>query len=97
MSQYQTPALSSISKGGQLTVPAAVRHRWGTTRVTVDDRGDELVVRPVPEDPIRAARGMLKGKGRGLSSEQLRSITRQEEQVIAARQTNRRTSSRPKR
>lgn len=96
MSQLQNPALTSISKGGQLTVPAAVRHRWGTTRVTVDDRGDELVVRPVPEDPLRAARGMLKGKGRGLSSERLRAITVGEEQASEARRLRQRTTTRPK-
>lgn len=43
-----------ISKGGQLSVPAAVRSRWRTNTVVVDDRGDHLVVRPAPDDPVEA-------------------------------------------
>ncbi len=48
-----------ISKGGQVSVPAEVRHRWKTSIVELDDRGDELVLRPAPEDPIAALRGAL--------------------------------------
>lgn len=51
-----------ITSAGQLSIPAAVRRRWGTSRVAVEDLGDRIVVRPVPEDPIRAARGSLRGK-----------------------------------
>lgn len=80
-----------------MTVPAAVRHRWGTTRVTIDDRGDELLIRPVPEDPMRAARGTLKGKGRGLSSERLRAITADEDRASEKRRPPQRTRPRPKR
>ena len=34
-----------ISKGGQISVPARVRHRWGTATVVLDDQGDRLVDR----------------------------------------------------
>lgn len=51
---------ATISKGGQVSIPAEVRHRWGTNRVLVDDRGSELVLRPLPADPIGAARGALR-------------------------------------
>lgn len=30
--------------------------------MAVEDRGDHVVVRPLPDDPIAAARGALKGK-----------------------------------
>lgn len=71
---------ASISKGGQVSIPAEVRHRWGTNRVLVDDRGDELVFRPLPLDPIGAARGALRGDSPGTpSSEQARRRTREEE------------------
>jgi len=76
-----------ISKGGQLSVPADVRHRWGVTRVLVEDLGDSLVVRPLPDDPIGAAKGSL--RGRGLTSEQARARVRREE---AARERRRRGS-----
>ena len=45
---------SKLTTGGQITVPAHVRKRWKTARVTVEDRGDHLIVRPMLED--RAAR-----------------------------------------
>jgi bifunctional DNA-binding transcriptional regulator/antitoxin component of YhaV-PrlF toxin-antitoxin module len=70
-----------ISKGGQISVPADVRKRWGTRRLRLDDRGDELVLRPAPEDPIAAARGALKGRLR-LTSDEMRRLEREEEAQI---------------
>lgn len=67
-----------ISKGGQISVPADVRKRWKTRRLQLDDRGDELVIRPVPEDPIAAARGILKDR-LTYTSEELRQLAREEE------------------
>jgi bifunctional DNA-binding transcriptional regulator/antitoxin component of YhaV-PrlF toxin-antitoxin module len=49
----------AISSGGQISVPAAVRKRWGTRTVLAEDRGDELVLRPAPDDPIAAVRGIF--------------------------------------
>lgn len=69
-----------ISKGGQVSIPAEVRHRWATNRLLIDDRGDELVFRPLPLDPIGAARGALRGHGGGEpDSDEARSQTREEE------------------
>ena len=48
-----------ITRGGQISVPAEVRHRWGTSRLVLDDRGDHLVLSPAPDDPIGALRGAL--------------------------------------
>lgn len=67
-----------ISKGGQISVPADVRKRWKTRRLVVEDRGDEVVLRPVPEDPIAAARGALKDRP-GHTTEELRAMVREEE------------------
>lgn len=49
-----------VSAGGQVSVPAAIRKRWNTRVVVADDRGDHLILRPAPEDPIEAARGAFK-------------------------------------
>ena len=70
-----------ISRGGQISVPAAVRRRWNTDRVLVDDRGDEVVIRPLANDPIAAARGSLKvgAMDKGASSADARKQTREEE------------------
>lgn len=73
-----------ISKGGQISVPADVRKRWKTRRLQVEDRGDELVIRPAPEDPIAAARGIFKGRI-GATSEELRRQEREEEAEIEER------------
>ncbi len=48
-----------ISKGGQLSVPAAIRGRWQTNTVVIDDRGDHLIVRPVADDPVQATFGIF--------------------------------------
>lgn len=48
-----------ISKGGQVSVPAAIRNRWQTNTVVLDDRGDHLVVRPVADDPVQSTFGVF--------------------------------------
>ena len=48
-----------ISRGGQVSVPAAIRKRWRTSTVVFEDRGDHVVLRPAPDDPIEAAMGAL--------------------------------------
>jgi AbrB family looped-hinge helix DNA binding protein len=73
-----------ISKGGQISVPAEVRKRWQTRRLQVEDRGDELVIRPAPDDPIAAARGVFKGRSK-YSSDELRRMVRDEEARIEER------------
>ncbi len=77
-----------ISKGGQISVPAEIRKRWQTRRLQVEDRGDELVIRPAPDDPIAAARGIFKGRSR-YTSEELRRMAREEEAEIEERKWGR--------
>jgi bifunctional DNA-binding transcriptional regulator/antitoxin component of YhaV-PrlF toxin-antitoxin module len=76
-----TPALGRlpgrISKGGQISIPAPIRHRWATDRVLMEDRGSALVVRPIPPDPLAAARGSLRGPGP--TSDEIRARERAEE------------------
>jgi len=48
-----------VTRGGQISVPAEIRRRWGTSTVTLEDLGDHLVITPAPDDPIAAARGAL--------------------------------------
>jgi bifunctional DNA-binding transcriptional regulator/antitoxin component of YhaV-PrlF toxin-antitoxin module len=72
-----------ITAGGQISLPAAVRNRWRTSSVTVEDKGDRVIVRPLPDDPIAAARGAL--KGRIGSSASLRAQARRDEGAAEAR------------
>lgn len=69
--------ITTISRGGQVSVPASVRRRWGTSRVVIEDRGDSLVLRPIPSDPIEAAIGSFFGPGP--DSGQMRAQFREEE------------------
>ena len=67
------PAEFLVSTSGQMSVPAAVRHRWGLDRggrVTVVDLGDALILLPpgerqqllaqalTAEDHLRFVRGL---------------------------------------
>ena len=68
---------ATISKGGQVQVPAAVRRRWGTREIIIEDLGGSLLIRPLPADPIGAALGSL---ARGpLSTDELRRQAREED------------------
>jgi bifunctional DNA-binding transcriptional regulator/antitoxin component of YhaV-PrlF toxin-antitoxin module len=51
-----------ITTSGQFTLPAQIRRRWRAARVLVEDHGDHVVVRPVPENPITAVRGIFEGR-----------------------------------
>ncbi|MGH2727617.1 MAG: AbrB/MazE/SpoVT family DNA-binding domain-containing protein [Actinomycetota bacterium] len=51
-----------ISKGGQVSLPAPIRRRWATDALVIEDLGDRVVLRPIPADPIAAARGSLRSK-----------------------------------
>lgn len=68
-----------VTSGGQISIPASIRKRWGTRNVSVEDAGDHLVIRPSPDDPIGAARGSLKEILKGTSSEEMRRQVREEE------------------
>lgn len=66
-----TPShVMTISRNGQVSIPAETRSRWNTRRVIVVDLGDRVVMRPLPDDPV----GDLEGKyrGRGPSSDEIR-------------------------
>lgn len=77
-----------ITAGGQLSIPAAIRRRWGTRRVILEDHGDELVVKPLPDDVISALRGSLKGQIR-VSTDELRRRARADEEAAERRKWRR--------
>jgi AbrB family looped-hinge helix DNA binding protein len=75
---------TKITSGGQISIPAPVRHRWGTSRVVIEDLGDSLVVRPAPEDPIAALRGAFSAAGEP-SADELRARARAEDRAAEER------------
>jgi AbrB family looped-hinge helix DNA binding protein len=74
-----------ISKGGQISIPAAIRHRWGTSTVALEDQGDRIVLEPAPDDPIAAAEGALAAQFGELDLAGLRRAARKDERAAEAR------------
>jgi bifunctional DNA-binding transcriptional regulator/antitoxin component of YhaV-PrlF toxin-antitoxin module len=74
-----------ISKGGQISVPAPIRHRWGTSTVVLDDQGDRIVIEPAPDDPIAAAEGALSHEFAALDTARLRRRAREDERAAEER------------
>jgi bifunctional DNA-binding transcriptional regulator/antitoxin component of YhaV-PrlF toxin-antitoxin module len=68
---------AKVTRNGQVSLPAELRHRWGAGSVLVIDRGDYAIVRPIPDDPVAALRGAHAGPGP--SSETARAGERAEE------------------
>jgi AbrB family looped-hinge helix DNA binding protein len=76
-----------ISRGGQLSIPAAIRHRWGTGTVVLEDRGDHVIIRPAPDDPIAAAEGALAAEFGHIDIAALRRAAREAEILAEERKT----------
>jgi AbrB family looped-hinge helix DNA binding protein len=57
--------LTTLSRRGQTVIPAAIRRRYhiqeGDKLVWIDD-GETLKVIPIPNDPVRALKGIAKGE-----------------------------------
>lgn len=67
-----------VTSAGQISLPAALRKRWGVTEVLVIDKGDYALVRPAPVDAAEELRGCLPSGGQ--PSEQMREDERRIEQ-----------------
>jgi hypothetical protein len=76
-----------ISKGGRISLPAAIRHRWAASTVVLDDQGDRVVIRPAPYDPIAAAEGALATEFGSLDPARLRRAARKDERVAEDRRS----------
>jgi len=74
-----------ISKGGQVSIPAPIRRRWGTKTITLDDQGDQIVLKPAPDDPIEAAAGAFADEARGPDLDTIRREEREAELEIEER------------
>ena len=70
--------IAKVTASGQLSLPGP-----GSTAGAIVDEGDRVVVRPVPDDPIKAACGSL--AGRGGRTELIRARARREETAAERR------------
>lgn len=57
---------ATVSSRGQLIIPRKLRDKYGIkpkSKVEWLDMGNGLALIPIAEDPVKATRGILKGKG----------------------------------
>lgn len=73
-----TATRAKVTNSGQVSLPASIRRRWDAGSVIVVDRGDYVIVRPVPADPIAALKGIYAADGPSL--EDRRRIEREAEE-----------------
>jgi bifunctional DNA-binding transcriptional regulator/antitoxin component of YhaV-PrlF toxin-antitoxin module len=69
--------VARVTRSGQISLPAEIRHRWNADSVMVLDRGEYVVVRPMPNDPVAALRGIFAGAEP--TTNEMRRLARQEE------------------
>jgi AbrB family looped-hinge helix DNA binding protein len=53
----------TVSRNGQVSIPAPTRARWNARQVVVVDLGDRVVLRPLVADPVAELRGKYAGRG----------------------------------
>jgi AbrB family looped-hinge helix DNA binding protein len=53
----------TVSRNGQVSIPADTRARWNTWQVIVVDLGDRVVLRPVTEPAVAKLQGKYRGRG----------------------------------
>ena len=50
----------AVTRAGQVSIPAEIRERWGTSNVLIEDQDTQIVLRPAPDNPWEGVRGILK-------------------------------------
>ena len=78
-----TSYVMTVSRNGQVSIPADTRARWQARRVVVVDLGDRVVMRPLPDDGVEELEG--KYGGRGPTSDEARRRARREESARPTR------------
>lgn len=58
--------ISKATTKGQIVIPAELRRKYNIkkgSKVSIyEGEGGVIIIKPLPEDPIEASKGMLKGK-----------------------------------
>jgi AbrB family looped-hinge helix DNA binding protein len=58
--------ISKATVKGQVIIPAPLRKKFnikkGTRIAITEGEGNVILIKPLPDDPIEASRGILKGK-----------------------------------
>jgi bifunctional DNA-binding transcriptional regulator/antitoxin component of YhaV-PrlF toxin-antitoxin module len=75
----------TISRNGQVSIPAAARARWGTRKVLVVDLGDRVVMRPLTDDGGAIVQLQGKYAERGPDTTTARTSARRADEATARR------------
>ena len=70
--------VTTVTTKGQIVIPAGMRRKYGIrkgTRLSIEEEGDALVLRPITADYLDKVAGILKAKG-SLSKKLLRERAR---------------------
>ncbi len=70
----------TVSIKGQMVIPAKIRKKYNIqpqTKVELIDKGDEIVIVPLPKDPLHNSRRILKG----VSTKDLLKLRQQERRI----------------
>ena len=73
----------TLTRGGQVSIPAEFRREWTSNRIMVQETDRGLLLRPVPDDPLAAALGSLAGKVKNFVSAE-ESMREYREEELAA-------------
>jgi bifunctional DNA-binding transcriptional regulator/antitoxin component of YhaV-PrlF toxin-antitoxin module len=73
---------AKVTRNGQISLPAELRHRWQSGAVLVIDRGSYAIVRPIPGDVVAELQGAHAGPGP--TSEQARAAERARDEEAAS-------------
>lgn len=79
---------ATVSARGQLIIPRKLRKKYGIkskSEVEWLDMGNGLALIPIAEDPVKATRGILKGKGLRESLLKVKKEEREREEKRIAR------------
>ena len=62
-------SMTTATLKGQVVIPATLRKKLNIhqgTRLSVEEKNGKIIMEPLPDDFIKASRGMLKTKGKTL-------------------------------
>jgi len=51
---------------GQIVIPSSIRRRLGIkegTRIKIEEKGNEIILKPITREYVHSMRGKLRGKG----------------------------------
>jgi len=57
---------TTATSKGQIVIPASIRRRLGIkegTRIKIEEKGNEIILKPITREYVHSLRGKLRGKG----------------------------------